>query len=207
MWTCNRLDLESLGSWPTMPKIFPGTAPNPKFATKKSDHTLPRHISSWPACTHECGLPDITQYLNCTCLSEVWIFARTCYSHCNSKLTHQSPPSHFKKHSPHALHSQSLFTKIWSSNLESAKQWSWVELSWTDRSGPEGFELSAEFCVCFYLKCAVAMAGESGKLQVFWDPHSQPSRAVVLFCRWVKNHRGKTRLSWSPLRQGWGWCA
>lgn len=35
----------------------------------------------------------------------------------------------------------------------------------------------------FYFKCAVAMAGESGKLQVFWDPHSQPSRAVVIFCR------------------------
>ena len=26
MSTCNRLDLESLGSWPTMPKNFPGTA-------------------------------------------------------------------------------------------------------------------------------------------------------------------------------------
>jgi hypothetical protein len=25
MSTCNRLDLESLGSWPTMPKNFPGT--------------------------------------------------------------------------------------------------------------------------------------------------------------------------------------
>ena len=26
MSTCNRLDLESLGSWPTMPKNFPGTS-------------------------------------------------------------------------------------------------------------------------------------------------------------------------------------
>ena len=25
MWTCNRLDLESLESWPTMPKNFPDT--------------------------------------------------------------------------------------------------------------------------------------------------------------------------------------
>jgi len=30
------------------------------------------------------------------------------------------------------------------------------------------------------------MAGESGKLQVFWYPHSQPSRAVVIFCRMNK---------------------
>jgi len=27
------------------------------------------------------------------------------------------------------------------------------------------------------------MAGESGKLQVFWDSHSPPSRAVVILCR------------------------
>ena len=28
MSTCNRLDLESQGSWPTLPENFPGTASN-----------------------------------------------------------------------------------------------------------------------------------------------------------------------------------
>ena len=52
------------------------------------------------------------------------------------------------------------------------------------------------------------MAGESGKLQVFWDPHSQPSRAVAILCRWVKRTHlayhiaKKTRLSWNPILWG-----
>ena len=52
------------------------------------------------------------------------------------------------------------------------------------------------------------MAGESGKLQVFWDPHSQPSRAVAILCRWVKEPillitlQKKTRLSWNQILWG-----
>ena len=35
MSTCNRLDLESLGSWPTMPKNFPGSDSDPPLVALK----------------------------------------------------------------------------------------------------------------------------------------------------------------------------
>ena len=191
MWTCNRLELQTLGFQPVMPKNLPITKltqqlPHSNFK-KHSPHAL--HAPITPNFSTDCrGL-----------CSEIIIGPPIS----TIQITSGDADVRMVPEVPHNLHSPSFL----SIRIGKTVEWSWVELSWTDRSGPEGFELSAEFCVCFYLKCAVAMAGESGKLQVFWDPHSQPSRAVVLFCRWVKNHRGKTRLSWSPLRQGWGWCA
>lgn len=81
-------------------------------------------------------------------------------------------------------------------------EWSGVELNrqiWAWRFSV----LCGVLCV-FYFKCAVAMAGESGKLQVFWDPHSQPSRAVVIFCRWVKHHLANHIAKQGSVEVLWG---